>query len=205
LPQLSTERRQRRADKRPTYWLRKKNTPIVDNNSANPVVPLTDEQQIDYLISEYLGAWQLGDLEKMHKDYSDDVSVVGGAWGAPIIGWNNYAALYQQQRSHMQRVRMDRMNTYLKVNGNTAWACYQWEFEGLVDGVSNLVHGQTTLVLVKKDVRWLIAHDHTSVVDSKKQGQQGTAPGSAPGNSPLGAPATAPASTPKPQGKLPAK
>jgi len=182
---------------------KKKNQPPppVDNDNAHPVVPMTDEQQIDYLLSEYLGAWQLGDVEKMHKDYSDDVTVVGGGWSAPIIGWNNYVTLYQQQRTHMQRVRMDRMNTLVKVNGNTAWACYQWEFEGLVDGASTLVHGQTTLVLVKKDVRWLISHDHTSVVDQKKQGQPVTTPGSAPGNSP----GTAPTNTPTPPSKPPAK
>lgn len=169
---------------------KKKNQPPspVDNDNAHPVVPLTDEQQIDYLLSEYLGAWQLGDAEKMHKDYSDDVTVVGGAWSAPIIGWNNYVTLYQQQRARMQRVRMDRMNTLIKVNGNTAWACYQWEFEALVDGVSNLVHGQTTLVLVKKDVRWLIIHDHTSVVDSKKQGPGSGTPASSPGTSPPSTP-----------------
>jgi ketosteroid isomerase-like protein len=172
---------------------KKKNqpTPTVENDNAHPVVPLTDEQQIDYLLSEYLGAWQLNDVEKMHKDYSDDVTVVSGGWNAPIAGWTNYVTLYQQQRSHMQRVRMDRMNTMIKVNGNTAWVCYQWEFEALVDGVSNLVHGQTTLVLVRKDVRWLIIHDHTSVVESKKQGPASGTPASSPGTSPAGTPPTA--------------
>jgi ketosteroid isomerase-like protein len=161
---------------------KKKNAPppTVNNDSANPVVPLTDEQQIDYMLSEYLGAWQIGDADKLHKEYSDDVTVVGGAWNAPIVGWNNYITLYKQQRSHMERVRMDRMNTLIKVNGTTAWACYQWEFEAVVDGTPTLAHGQTTLVLIKKDTRWLIAHDHTSVVDSKKQGQAGAAPAGAP-------------------------
>jgi len=41
---------------------RKKNEPPqVNNDNANPVVPLTDEQQIGHMLSEYLGAWQLGD------------------------------------------------------------------------------------------------------------------------------------------------
>src|SRR5215470_10444037 len=114
---------------------KKKNQPQkVDNDNTNPVVPMTDEQQIDYMLSEYLGAWQIGDTERLHKFYSDDVSVVNGGWAAPVIGWTNFLALYQQQRSHMQQVRMDRVNTYIKVSGTTAWACYQWDFEAVVDG-----------------------------------------------------------------------
>jgi len=145
---------------------KKKNTPLVDNNSANPVVPLTDEQQIDYLISEVLGAWQIGDSARMHKDYADDVSVVNGGWAPPVLGWANYETLYKQQRGAMQQVRMDRSNTYIKVNGTTAWACFQWDFAALINGAPSAARGQTTYVLVKRDNHWLIAHDHTSVVQS---------------------------------------
>ena len=168
---------------------KKKNQPEkVDNNSSNPIVPLTDEQQIDYMLSEYLGAWQIGDTDRLHKFYAEDVSVVNGGWAAPVVGWTNFLALYKQQRSHMQQVRMDRMNTYLKVAGTTAWACYQWEFEAVVDGTPTGARGQTTLVLVKKDKSWLIAHDHTSVVQTAKQ--------------PAGA---APANTPPPENKPPSR
>lgn len=171
---------------------KKKNQPEkVDNNSTNPVVPMTDEQQIDYMLSEYLGAWQIDDVDRLHKFYTEDVSVVNGGWAAPVVGWTNFLALYRQQRTHMQQVRMDRMNTYLKVNGTTAWACYQWEFEAVVDGTPTLARGQTTLVLVKKDKSWLIAHDHTSVVQTTKQ--------------PTNAPAGAPANTPSPDNKPPSQ
>jgi uncharacterized protein (TIGR02246 family) len=159
---------------------KKNEPPKVDNNSTNPLVPLTDEQQIDYMLSEYLGAWQLGDTERLHKFYSEDVSVVSGAWAAPVIGWTNFLALYQQQRSHMQQVRLDRMNTYIKVNGTTAWTCYQWEFSGAMDGTPTGARGQTTFVLVKKDNRWLIAHDHTSVVQTTKQTQPAGTPAGTP-------------------------
>ena len=145
---------------------KKKNSPLVDNNSANPVVPLTDEQQIDYLISEVLGAWQIGDSARMHKDYADDVSVVNGGWAPPVLGWANYETLYKQQRAAMQQVRMDRSNTYIKVNGTTAWACFQWDFAALINGAPSAARGQTTYVLVKRDNHWLIAHDHTSVVQT---------------------------------------
>ena len=87
-------------------------------DSTNPLVPMSDENQIDYMISEVLGAWQVGDVEKLHKDYGDDVTVVNGAYAPPIIGWTNYLAVYQQQRARMQQVRMDRINTVIKVRGN---------------------------------------------------------------------------------------
>src|ERR1700750_2005820 len=66
---------------------KKKDAAITDNGSSNPVVPLNDEQQIDYMISEVLGAWQLGDSDRMHQNYVDDVSVVNGGWEPPVIGW----------------------------------------------------------------------------------------------------------------------
>src|SRR5437879_4282623 len=77
---------------------KKNEAPKVNNDNANPVVPLTDEQQIDYMLSEYLGAWQLGDTERLHKFYAEDVTVVSGGWTAPVAGWTNFLALYQQQR-----------------------------------------------------------------------------------------------------------
>ncbi|HEY1424543.1 MAG TPA: nuclear transport factor 2 family protein [Candidatus Acidoferrum sp.] len=160
---------------------KKKNTPPpADNNSGNHVSTLTDEQQIDYLISEVLGFWQVGDTERMHKDYSEDVSVVNGGFAPPILGWANYETLYKQQREKMQQVRMDRGNTYIKVNGNTAWACFQWDFAAVIDGNQTAARGQTTYVFVKRDNHWLIAHDHTSVVQTLQPQPPAQAPPASP-------------------------
>lgn len=132
-------------------------------SSGGPVLPMGDEQQIDYLISEMLGAWQVGDTDKMHRDYAEDASFVNGNWAPPVFGWPGYLALYQQQRARMQQVRMDRVNTYIKLMGNTAWACYQWDFSAVVDGQATQSRGQTTLVFEKKTDHWVIIHNHTSV------------------------------------------
>jgi len=153
---------------------KKDSTPATD--SSNTLIPMSDEQQIDYMLSEMLGAWQLGDIEKLHKDYADDVSVVNGSWAPPVIGWTSYLAIYQQQRARMQQVRMDRLNTYIKVNGATGWACYQWDFAAIVDGQPVSAQGQTTVVLEKRNNRWVIVHNHTSLV----QNLQPAAPANAP-------------------------
>jgi ketosteroid isomerase-like protein len=141
---------------------KKKDAPV----DATPMIPMADQQQIDYLISEMMGAWQVGDIEKLHKDYADDVSVVNGGWAPPVIGWPSYLAQYQQQRARLQQVRMDRTNTYIKVSGTVGWVCYQWDFAGTVDGQPSTAQGQTTLILEKRNNRWVIVHNHTSLVQA---------------------------------------
>lgn len=57
-------------------------------------IPMTDEQRLEIFVSEMLAAWQIGDLELLHKYYADDVTVVSAAFEPPIIGWTNYAQAY---------------------------------------------------------------------------------------------------------------
>ena len=83
-----------------------------------------------------------------------------------MIGWSNYVVLYQQQRARTQHIRLVRSNTYVKVSGAFAWACYQWDFAGTVDGQPMSSQGQTTLVLEKRNDKWLIVHNHTSVAQA---------------------------------------
>jgi len=149
-----------------------------DDTPAQPAAPLVanlpDEQRLDYQISEMLGAWQLGDIEKLHKNIADDVVVVNGVWAPPVVGWANYLAGYQSQRARAQQVRLDRSNTLIKVipGGTVAWACYQWEFSAVVDGQPSTALGQTTLIFEKRADIWLIVHNHTSLAQAPPRAPQ---------------------------------
>ena len=142
---------------------KKKKDEAPPTDTSKTLASTSDEQQIDYMLSVMLGAWQIGDVEKLHSAYADDVSMVSGSWAPPVIGWASYLAVYQQQRARVQRVRMDRMNTYIKVNGNTGWACYQWDFSATLDGQPMESQGQTTVVVEKRNNQWIIVHNHTSL------------------------------------------
>src|SRR5882724_7863474 len=158
-------------------------------------IPMGDEQQIDYKISEMLGAWQLGDLDRLHQDYADDAVFVSGTWAPPVFGWSNFLPLYQQQRARMQQVRMDRSNTFIKVNGLVGWACYQWDFGGTVDGQPMTSRGQTTLVFEKRNNLWVIVHNHTSAAQNAPTTTQPQPAPASPANIP---PATQPGASKPP-------
>ncbi len=128
------------------------------------VVQGNDNEVIDYRIAEMLAAWQIGDTNQLHGVYADDVSVVSGAFEPPILGWPNFLATYQKLRARISAAQKERRNTYTVVRGTLAWSSFQWEFTGEVDGQAARWRGQTTLVLEKRAGKWMIVHDHTSVV-----------------------------------------
>ena len=141
---------------------------------------MSDEQQINYMLSEMMGAMQVGDVEKLHSTYADDVSLVSAAWVPPVMGWANYLAIYEQQRTRMQKVRMDRTNTYIKVKGDVAWACYQWNFTATMDGQPMQSQGQTTVVMEKRNGHWVIVHNHSSLASPAAANTTTPAPQPAP-------------------------
>lgn len=146
-----------------------KNTPTTTTESGEDLksaMGTPDGQIIDQLIGEALGYWQIGDAVSMHKYYAEDVVLVSGAWEPPVIGWDNFLKAYQAQRAQISGARMERSNTVIKVNGNSAWATYQFVYAAQMEGKVVQFRGHTTLFLVKQADRWLITLNHSSVVDS---------------------------------------
>jgi ketosteroid isomerase-like protein len=125
-----------------------------------------DAQAVDQAIGEALGYWQIGDTESLHKYYANDIVLVSGAWEPPVVGWDNFLKAYQAQRAQVNGARMDRSNTLIKVNGNSAWATYQFVYAAQLNGNVAQFRGHTTLFLAKQGDHWVITLNHSSVVDS---------------------------------------
>ena len=140
----------------------KKNQPAPDQPS--PSMPMTPNDQIEHNIGEMLAAQQLGNLELMHKYYSDSATFVSSDYGPPIVGWKNWADGYERQKAAFQQMQIVRRNTYIYIHGDVAWATYQWDFSAmLATGKGYDARGQTTLVLTKAGSDWLVVHNHTAV------------------------------------------
>ena len=141
---------------------KKQPPPPAPDTTQPPALPTPD--QLDTEIGEMLGAWQIGQIETMHKYYADDATFTSGAYEPPIIGWQNYVAAYQKQRARIQTLQLIRRNTNIFFRPDLAWATYQWEFDATVDNRPMVAHGQTTLVFAKTGDKWLIVHNHTSQI-----------------------------------------
>ena len=155
----------------------------IDPNATMPELDLPIQDLIDRNISEMLGAFQLGDLEKMHQYYADNATFVSGAFAPPVSGWANYAAGFQQERASFSGLQIVRRNTSIYHSGDVAWACYQWELSAQYAGKPYFARGQTTLVFVKSGGNWLIVHNHTSEIcpyGNAQQQQARPAPANAP-------------------------
>jgi ketosteroid isomerase-like protein len=111
-----------------------------------------------------LGAFQVGNVEAMHKYYADNATFVSGSYEPPVVGWNNYVALYEKQKAAFQGMQLIRRNTFIFVHGDISWTSYQWQFDGMYSGRPFTARGQTTLVLNKVGGNWVIVHNHTSEI-----------------------------------------
>ncbi len=141
-----------------------KNSKDKDNSGPLPEIPMSVSDQIDHDIGEMLGAFQVGDVEAMHKYYSDNATFVSGVYAPPVVGWKNYVALYEREKAAFPGMQLIRRNTFIFVHGDVSWASYQWEFDSTLNGKPFTARGQTTLVLTKVGDNWLIVHNHTSEI-----------------------------------------
>jgi ketosteroid isomerase-like protein len=169
-----------------------KNSDMPNDSQPLPALPDTpqiESNTINEDIGEMLGAFQVGNVDIMHKYYSDDCTFVQSTYDPPVVGWQRYAALYDREKAAFQGMQLIRRNTDIFVHGDVAWASYQWEFDGMTQGRPFSTRGQTTLVLTKVNGNWLIVHNHTNEVMAEPTQQTSATPSSATPASPEAQPA----------------
>jgi ketosteroid isomerase-like protein len=142
---------------------KKKKSDDANATGQSAATPATG--QIERDIGEMLVAFQLGDVDGMHKYYSDEATFVrSGSYDPPIVGWANYAQEYKVSAAAFHGMQIIRRNTLIFTHPDVAWATYQWEFNSTVDGKPFGAKGQTTLVFNKVGDNWVIVHNHTSQI-----------------------------------------
>ena len=157
----------------------KKDKNASTSDQPTPSMPMSPNEEIEHNIGEMLAAQQLGNMELMHKYYSDSATFVSSDYGPPIMGWNTWAAGYERQKAAFQQMQIIRRNTFIFTHADVAWATYQWDFAAvLATGKGYDARGQTTLVFNKVGSDWLIVHNHTAVDCSSLPQPEATPPAS---------------------------
>ena len=162
-------------------WAQKNKKDKTASTSDQPVppMPMSPNEEIEHNIGEMLAAQQLGNMELMHKYYSDSTTFVSSDYGPPIMGWKTWAAGYERQKAAFQQMQIIRRNTFIFTHADVAWATYQWDFAAvLATGKGYDARGQTTLVFNKVGSDWLIVHNHTAVDCSSLPQPEATPPAS---------------------------
>lgn len=151
-------------------WAQKKKK-SDDGDSSAPIAPLPvpDTNTIEQDIGEMLAAFQVGDVEGLHKYYSDNVVFVSAAFAPPVIGWKTYVPQYEAQKAAFQGMQLIRHNTLIIVHQDVSWVTYEWQFAAMLNGKPYSAQGQTTLILNKVADKWLIVHNHTSQILPEQQ------------------------------------
>ena len=157
----------------------KKDKNASTSDQPTPSMPMSPNEEIEHNIGEMLAAQQLGNMELMHKYYSDSATFVSSDYGPPIMGWKTWAAGYERQKAAFQQMQIIRRNTFIFTHADVAWATYQWDFAAvLATGKGYDARGQTTLVFNKVGSDWLIVHNHTAVDCSSLPQPEATPPAS---------------------------
>jgi ketosteroid isomerase-like protein len=157
---------------------KKKKSDDGDNSTPVALLPVPDSDTIEQDIGEMLAAFQVGDVEGLHKYYSDNVVFVSAAFAPPVIGWKNYEPQYEAQKAAFQGMQIIRRNTLIIVHQDVSWVTYEWQFATMLNGKPYSAQGQTTLILNKVNDKWLIVHNHTSQIypDEQQAAQSQQAP-----------------------------
>jgi uncharacterized protein (TIGR02246 family) len=138
----------------------------------------TEEKEIEQVIAAVLEAYRTGDSATLARHYASEVTVIPGDYNATIEGWSKVEPLYRAAFSAFARLELLRDSTRIMQRGKLAWASYQWRLAGARGQEMVQSQGHTTLILEKRGGKWVIVHNHTSIVPT--------------------APAPAPAAPPKP-------
>ena len=123
------------------------------------------ESSIDAIILEQAKAWNDGDLVRFMSAYWKDDRLSFSSGGETHRGWqvtlDRYRSRYPDQKT-MGKLTFSSLETQLLGTDN-AMTLGQWQLAR-----ENPVGGNFTLVWKKLDGNWVIVHDHSSSLETKK-------------------------------------
>lgn len=124
----------------------------------------TEEEKIEKVVAAVVEAYRTGDFAALSQHYAPDVTMVPGDYTPLVSGWTEVEGRYRQAYAALGQVELIRENTRIFRRGHFAWAAYQWRFAARLGNENIAALGHTTLILEKRQGRWVIVHNHSSAL-----------------------------------------
>lgn len=132
---------------------------------ATPTDPDVSRKEIERLLATYLQSVKQADVALASTIWVQRPDVVAVTPLGRSDGWENVKRdVYVNflQKTFLER-DLQASNVHIQVNGNSAWAIFDWSFTGkLANGQPMTSKGRESHVYEKTDDGWRIAHLHYS-------------------------------------------
>ena len=129
-----------------------------------------EEAKVRDVVLANAAAFERGDFDGIAKVWAHDENIVVIESGHVEVGWQEFGEKHlKPELGILKNVVYKLDDLRVRVNGNAAWASFTYNFEADVQDRHIVSQGVGTMVLEKREGRWLIVHSHTTRVPKKDQ------------------------------------
>lgn len=132
--------------------------PAVDVESA--------EADVRALLDRYVRCVEQEDMEEYAQVVAHDSDMMNfGAFGEPIVGWDELQAVMEGQNAALEDIAIDQSEVRVHVlpSGDNAWATSLWQFKASAGENQLNLPVRCTWQLERREGTWQVVHFHKSI------------------------------------------
>lgn len=130
-------------------------------------------QAVHEILKNIAQAYYDKDLDGMMQLYTQDPDLVAIGAGRDewIKGPKDLRDGYKRDMEQANEIKADFEDITISSSGNVAWTSARMAMNVQVEGQEVTMFGRLSLVLEKRDDKWLIAHLHFSMPNEQEEGK----------------------------------
>ena len=122
-----------------------------------------DEIQVREVLTQNTTAFAQNDMPTLDKIWANDEAVTVFENGSANYGWLDYRNNHLgPEMKEITNTKYSSSDVKVKISGKTAWATFKYAISGDSDGRHFDSGGLGTVILEKRNGKWVIVHWHTS-------------------------------------------
>lgn len=126
----------------------------------------TETQMVQAVLDSCVRSVETEDMDLYSANVEQDPAMVNfGAFGDPIVGWDELKAVMENQNEALSdtRITVSNMAIHVSEDGLHAWATCLWDLKAVLGENPMELPIRCTWILDKQEGSWVIVHFHKSV------------------------------------------